>query len=91
MCTFRARCLRSPVTSAVFPQHPLLTKLNIMPLGKGKTFKGPRSIFIEHAERLNSKLRDNKPVTNKEMLFFLILKRLELSIVYSFIQVRKLI
>lgn len=70
VCTSRARCQRSPVTSAVFPQHPLLTNLNIMPLGKGKTFKGPRSIFIEHAKRLNSKLRSNKPVTSKETCFF---------------------
>lgn len=38
-----------PLPSAISLQHPLLTKYNIMPFGKGKIFKGSVSIFGEQA------------------------------------------
>jgi hypothetical protein len=32
-----------------FLQHPLLTKLNIMPTSRGEIFQGPTSIFMQQA------------------------------------------
>lgn len=35
--------------SAMSLWRPLLTKFNIVPAGKGKTFEGPNSIFTEQS------------------------------------------
>lgn len=89
VCTSGAGYWRSPVPAAVSLQHPLLTKLNIVPVGKQKTFKGPRSVFTEQAKRMNLKLRGSKPITSKEIYTSsLIPKRLELGIVYPCLQVK---
>lgn len=89
LCTSGAGYWRSPVPAAVSLRHPLLTKLNIVPVGKENTFKGPRSVSTEQAKRMNLKLRGSKPITSKEIYTSsLIPKRLELGIVYPFLQAR---
>ena len=66
-------------------------KLNIVPVGKGKTSEGSVSISTEQAKRVNLKLRGNKPITSKENdVAASVLKRLELSIVHPFLRVEKL-
>lgn len=89
LCTSGAGYWRSPVPAAVSLQHPLLPKLNIVPVGKENTFKGPRSVFPEQAKRVHLKLRGSKPITSKHIYTSsLIPKRLELGIVYPFLQVK---
>lgn len=45
--------------SKMFLLYPLLTKLNIVPTGKGKMFKRPRTLCREKATRVNLELRNN--------------------------------
>ena len=56
--------MQTPLPPAVSLQHPLLTKLNMVPAGKETVIKGPRSIFTEKAKSMNLEPRDNKLITN---------------------------
>lgn len=70
LCTSGAGYWRSRVPAAVSLQHPLLTKLNIVPVGKENTLKGPRSVFTEQAKRMNLELRGNKFIISTVFLIF---------------------
>lgn len=48
-CCGNLQSERTAIPPAVSLQCPLLSKLNIVPTGKGTIFKGPISIFSEQA------------------------------------------
>lgn len=50
-------------SSAVSLQRPLLTKLSIVPAGKGKMLKGPRLAFTV-AKKLSVELRGGKSIAS---------------------------
>ena len=61
----RPRVLQEPFSSySVFVAAPLPTKLNTMPAGKGKIFKGTRTVFTEQAKMVNLELRSSKSITS---------------------------
>lgn len=56
--------------SAMSRQCALLTKLNIMPVNKGKIFNGPRSMFKEQEKRLDLELRSKNSITGKAYISY---------------------
>lgn len=49
-----------PYSFCSVPPAPITDEVDIVPVGKGKTFEGSISIFMEQAKRVNLKLRGNK-------------------------------